>query len=234
MQPGETGRVVRIQQGDALALNTGQVVRLVGLEAPRRGRSGQTDAPYAQESLRALEDLALGRQVRLCYPGRTRDRYDRALAHVLTLDGKGEKLWINKEMVRSGAARVRFYPDTLGVADMLLSAESEARSDRVGLWSDARGRPQPAETFEIWPDGFRLVTSRLGPVLSDSQPRSETRDGCERALTDSRLRLHIEPAASALCLAPAGQSYLLRGWISENRLNLTLAEHAQLLAELPD
>ena len=34
MEPGERGRVVRIIDGDALVLDTGQSVRLVGLEAP--------------------------------------------------------------------------------------------------------------------------------------------------------------------------------------------------------
>ena len=34
MQPGETGRVVRVIDGDALVLDTGQSVRLVSIEAP--------------------------------------------------------------------------------------------------------------------------------------------------------------------------------------------------------
>jgi endonuclease YncB( thermonuclease family) len=33
-QPGEHGRVVRVIDGDALVLDTGQSVRLVGIEAP--------------------------------------------------------------------------------------------------------------------------------------------------------------------------------------------------------
>lgn len=55
------------------------------------------------ESTRVLEDLALGRRVQLFYPGITRDRYDRALAHVVTTDGKGPKLWLNIAMVVRGA-----------------------------------------------------------------------------------------------------------------------------------
>ena len=33
-QPGEHGRVVRVIDGDALVLDTGQSVRLIGIEAP--------------------------------------------------------------------------------------------------------------------------------------------------------------------------------------------------------
>ena len=82
MEPGERGRVVRILDGDALVLDTGQSVRLVGVEAPvLRPRSGEPE-PFAVESARMLEDMVLGRDVQLFYPGLTRDRYDRALAHV--------------------------------------------------------------------------------------------------------------------------------------------------------
>ena len=36
LEPGEHGRVVRVIDGDALVLDTGQSVRLVGIEAPAR------------------------------------------------------------------------------------------------------------------------------------------------------------------------------------------------------
>ena len=112
MQPGETGRVTRIVDGDALVLDTGQNVRLVSIEAPAMYPEGGVPAPHAGESARRLEDMALGRRVQLYYPGLTRDRYDRALAHVVTIDGAGPKLWLNKEMIDAGAAWVRLYPST--------------------------------------------------------------------------------------------------------------------------
>jgi endonuclease YncB( thermonuclease family) len=59
-----------------------------------------------------LEDMALGREVQLFYAGLTRDRYDRTLAHVMTTDALGPDLWLNREMVARGGARVRVYPDT--------------------------------------------------------------------------------------------------------------------------
>lgn len=59
-QPSERGHVSRMVDGDALVLNTGQSVRLIGIEAPapeRRDRSGED---FAKESARMLEDVALG------------------------------------------------------------------------------------------------------------------------------------------------------------------------------
>lgn len=103
MQPGETGRVTRIVDGDALVLDTGQSVRLVSIQAPAMYPQDGPPEVHAGESTRVLEDLALGRRVQLFYPGITRDRYDRALAHVVTTDGKGPKLWLNRAMVVRGA-----------------------------------------------------------------------------------------------------------------------------------
>ena len=104
MEPGETGRVVRVIDGDALVLDTGQTVRLVSIEAPAMYPRGSGPAPHAGESAHMLEDLALGRRVRLFYPGITRDRYDRALAHVITIDGIGPTIWLNRVMLERGGA----------------------------------------------------------------------------------------------------------------------------------
>ena len=88
MQPGEQGRVVKIIDGDALVLESGQSVRLVSVLAPVLYPRDRPPDRYAGESARALEDLALGRRVQLFYPGLTRDRYDRALADSQTLDAE--------------------------------------------------------------------------------------------------------------------------------------------------
>ena len=80
MQAGEQGRVVKIIDGDALILESGQSVRLVSILAPVLSPRDRPPERYAGESARTLEDLALGRRVQLYYPGLTRDRYDRALA----------------------------------------------------------------------------------------------------------------------------------------------------------
>ncbi|NBC21041.1 MAG: nuclease, partial [Alphaproteobacteria bacterium] len=133
--PGEHGRVVRIIDGDGLVLDTGQSVRLVGLAAPSPERRERPGEPFAENSSRMLEDMALGRRVRLYYAGLTRDRYDRALAHVVTQDALGPRLWLNREMALRGGARVRTWPDTALAAGALIEAERRAREAGRGLWA---------------------------------------------------------------------------------------------------
>ncbi len=228
MESGETGRVVRVIDGDAIALNTGQSVRLVGIEAPALRPRGRDPDAYAVEASRALEDMVLGRGVRLYYSGLTRDRYDRALAHIITTDGAGPELWVNMELVKQGAARVRLYPDTAARGAELLAAEAQARRDNIGLWQKTAYKvPTPDQLPQDW-RGFTLVTATLGARL-EPQGRFSARQACHRQLIGVVLVVEVRWEAARLCEMPEGTSLRLRGWVSDQRLDLTLPLHAELL-----
>ncbi|MGB3627608.1 MAG: thermonuclease family protein [Henriciella sp.] len=228
MAEGETGRVVRVIDGDALVLDTGQSVRLVGIEAPvLKPRYGDPE-PHAEKAARALEDLAMGRRVRLHYPGLTRDRYDRALAHIATADGTGPDYWINLELVRQGHVRVRLYPDTDRGGETLLAAEAEARRERKGLWGLSYYRPAQASALQADGRGFQLVRARLAEKtgLPDEWERKTL---CSWALADSALVVDVEFTARALCDIDAGAEVIVRGWIQDQRMELVHPLHLHLV-----
>lgn len=228
MQPGETGRVVNVIDGDALVLETGQSVRLVSIEAPALYPRERDADPYAAESARILEDLALGRRVRLYYPGITRDRYDRALAHVVTIDGAGPELWLNAAMLERGGAWVRLYPDTAARGDDLLTIETQARQAEAGLWSTAIYRVNGAAAVSMETRGFRLVRGRLGialPIPSDT-PYPPT---CRRSLEGADLTLSIRNDARTACGLPVGTEIMVRGYIADLELDLTYPRHLEVI-----
>lgn len=215
---GEMGRVVRIIDGDALVLDTGLTIRLAGIEAPVPERRNRVGEPYADEATRALEDLALGRTVRLIYPGITRDRYDRALAYVETADNLGEQFWLNLEMVRLGAVRVRIYPDTARLGKDLITAEALARKDEIGLWGLAHYRVMAAASLPADARGFRIITGNLGP------PARSERDGaaCARQMTGTQITATIMAGASELCSPAAAEPNMyLRGYVREQTIEIT-------------
>lgn len=217
---GETGRVVRIIDGDALVLDTGLSVRLVGLEAPAPERYNRAGEPYADASARLLEDLVMGRQVRLIYPGITRDRYDRALAYVRTEDRLGPALWLNREMLRRGAARARFYPDTSALGGLLRQDEAEARKNTRGLWALASYAVVQAANIPEDARGFYIITGTLGPIHVPGEDDQDLK--CIRDLSGANLKLGIEKAASELCQRTmTGHTYELRGYIYEGRMDIT-------------
>ncbi|MCR9196006.1 MAG: thermonuclease family protein [Hyphomonas sp.] len=228
MQPGETGRVVNVIDGDALVLDTGQSVRLVSIEAPALYPRDRPAELFAAESARILEDLTLGRRVQLYYPGITRDRYDRALAHVVTIDGAGPDLWLNAEMLARGGAWVRLYPDTAARGEELLDLEAKAQASAKGLWSSADYRVRDAEAVSREMRGFRLIRGRIGearPVAADTRYPP----ACRRALQGADLTLSIRRDARTACGLPIGTEIQVRGYISDLDLDLTYPRHLQVV-----
>ncbi len=228
MQPGESGRVVRVIDGDALVLDTGQSVRLIAIEAPALRPRDRDPDPNAVEAARLLEDLVLGRDVQLYYSGLTRDRYDRALAHVVTTGQLGPEYWLNMEMIRQGGARVRFYPDTALRTDEFLAAEQEARSEKIGLWSKSAYAIKPAENLDADHRGFTLLVTTLGPRRAPGEHHLD-RVACQRLAASSDLIIEVSRDAWELCTRPEGTALRLRGRVSDGRMDLALPVHAEPL-----
>ena len=135
---GEVGKVSSVLDGDTLYLEGGLKVRLSAMQAPKLplGRKGFKAWPLGKESRAALGVLTKGQKVGLYYGGERRDRYDRALAQVYTLDSDDKPdLWIQEEMIRLGMSRVYTWPDTYQDSQKLYRAEREARAGGRGIWS---------------------------------------------------------------------------------------------------
>jgi hypothetical protein len=170
----------------------------------------------------------MGREVQLYYSGLTRDRYDRALAHVVTIDQAGAKTWVNMELVRRGAARVRLYPDTAAKGEALLQVESEARDANLGLWGKADYKIRPAGRIASDYRGFTLVNATLGAKIEEAEPSD--RHVCKRRLEGAELILEIRPEAKIICDLETSKDLILRGWVSGGRMDLTLPLHIQPVA----
>jgi micrococcal nuclease len=164
LQPGPSGRVVAVSDGDTIDLDTGLTVRLVGIQAPKLplGREGFEAWPLGEEAKALIGELTLGETVTLFYGGESRDRHGRGLAHVLVA---GEQpVWVQQEMLRAGLARVYSFPDNRSCLDQLLAAEAQGRADRRGIWRDPfyaiRDASRPDQMLDR-EGGYELVEGRV-------------------------------------------------------------------------
>ena len=222
---GERGRVVRVIDGDALILSTGQSVRLIGIEAPAGPYRDREGDPGFEESKRALEDMALGREVELRYGGLTRDRYDRALAHVVTTDKLGPPLWLNAEMIRRGAARVRVYPDTASANDLLVPMERDAPESKTGLWKGRTWRVTDAAALPDSFQGFQMVEA----VTAGMQGSDFRGISCDVMLDRSLLVLEIESGAAELCQLDPETRVRARGYVRNLRMEINHSLNVEIL-----
>jgi micrococcal nuclease len=137
LEPGESGRVVQVIDGDQLVLDGGLKVRLAGVEAPRLGRNGAPGWPKSAESRAELERLVMGRTVHLFYDGLHRDRSGQtAIAFVSVEDETGRQSAVQDAMLNAGMVRVHTWADNRAKAAAFLALEARARSAKAGIWAE--------------------------------------------------------------------------------------------------
>jgi endonuclease YncB( thermonuclease family) len=121
---GETGRVVRVIDGDTIDVNVnGQVIRVryVGVNTPER------DEVCYQDATDANRRLVENKTVRLERDTSDTDRYDRPLRYVYVGD-----TFVNWELVKDGYAEAVLYePDDRYYQDFL-RLESQATLANLG------------------------------------------------------------------------------------------------------
>ncbi len=239
LRDGPKGTVTSIVDGDTLLLDTGLVVRLIGIQAPKLalGRDGYADWPGGDEARAALVALTYDKPVLLRYGGEEIDRHGRALAQVIVT---GETpVWVQEAMLAQGEARVYSFPDNRSCLAELMAAETRARAAGLGIWGNSyyrvRRADRPADLAKLaghyeLVEGRVLSAEKVGARVYLNFGRYYKEDFT--AVIDARaLRLfaeaHIDPAKFG------GALLRIRGWIDDYdgpRIAVTHPEQIELLA----
>jgi micrococcal nuclease len=131
--PVQEAVVAHVADGDTVTLDTGQKVRLLGIDAPEMEKAGQPADFLAHKAKKVLADLVQGKRVRLEYDRLRYDRYGRTLAYLFLPDGTN----LSREMVRQGLAHVYTVPPNMRFREELLEAQREAIKAHRGVWLEA-------------------------------------------------------------------------------------------------
>jgi len=160
---GTPARVVHVVDGDTLKVRINEKkenVRLLGVDTPEMNfRSGQPE-PFALESTLFLREQVDGQIVSLIPDAlnNDRDRYERLLRYVYTVDGT----FLNLELVRRGYGfALLAFP--LKMRERFAAAEIEARQAGRGLW--APGRITTVD-FEEAPSHEGRVVAARGRIVA--------------------------------------------------------------------
>ena len=125
---GTTTRVTRIIDGDTFETETGEKVRLIGINAP------EISDVFGQEAKEYLASLIDGKMVDLQTDNIStdRDRYQRLLRYAI-LDG----IDVNKKMISDGFA-FAYLKYKFSRSDDYKQAQLEAREKSKGIWGDGK------------------------------------------------------------------------------------------------
>ncbi len=113
-----------IIDGDTCRLETGETVRLIGIDAP------ELSQPGGKESHEYLAHLILNKGITLKKGYEDRDKYNRLLRFVYIDD-----VCINEEMIRQGYAEARYMSSEDPRREYYIQLEIEAEIAKAGLWS---------------------------------------------------------------------------------------------------
>jgi endonuclease YncB( thermonuclease family) len=127
-------RVVAVPDGDSIQLSDGRRVRLLGIDAPEKGRC------MADEAREKLKSLIFGKHVRL--KDTVTDDYGRVLAIVIVEDfptwisylTKKTDPLVNRVMLASGLAKNTFSAST-DYAPTLKKASDLAKARNIGIYT---------------------------------------------------------------------------------------------------
>jgi len=135
--------VTRVVDGDTLVLETGERVRLIGIDTPelhvsnklyrdaqRTNQDITTIQKMGRRSYEFTKNLVEGKRVSLEFDVDKYDRYDRLLAYVYLKDGT----LVNAKIVEEGYASLMTYPPNVKYSDLFLSLYRQAREAKRGLW----------------------------------------------------------------------------------------------------
>jgi len=147
---GELHRVAYVYDGDTIKLDTGERVRLIGIDTPeshdnpklsrdieRRHSSRKAQLAMGKKAAEFTRSLLQGQEVRLEFDVERLDRYQRSLAYVYLADGT----FVNEVIIRQGYAYPLTIPPNVRHADQFKEWFDEAREQNRGLWGASPSTP---------------------------------------------------------------------------------------------
>ncbi len=236
LTPGPIDRVVDVIDGDTVLLASGNEVRFVGLQAPKLplGRKGFSKWPLADEAKAYVEKVLQGQSVQLFYGDARIDRHGRILAHLWQVDeqepSSSERVWIQKDLLERGLARVYSFSDNRVCVGALYSAEASARDRGLGIWALDYYTIRKAIETPQFIDTFQVVEGR---VLHAEQVRSGVylnfgevwREDFTIFVAKKNLRVFDKAGFDLIDLE--GQTIRVRGWLQEKNGPMILATHPE-------
>lgn len=142
----QSAKVTKVVDGDTIKLESGQTVRLIGIDTPETVDPRRGVQCFGKEASDKTKELLVGTLITLEKDVSETDKYGRLLRYVYK-DGA----MINQLLVEQGYARSSSYPPDIKHQDLLRQAEQEAREANRGLWSTCESSSNATPTTPTTP-----------------------------------------------------------------------------------
>ena len=124
-----TSHVTRVIDGDTFEIESGQKVRMIGINTPEAVDTRKPVECYGKEASAHAKELLLDQDVVLVKDISETDPYGRLLRYVYVGNN-----FINKSLVEDGYAFATSYPPDIAYQKEFQAAERDASFNKRGLW----------------------------------------------------------------------------------------------------
>ena len=156
-------RVTRVEKDGALQLADGRTVVLEGVRLPGVDRPND---PITAQALHAVSDLVMNAPLTLASTPPRQDRYGRLRVQAFS------DVWLQRELLERGLARVSVLPDRQECSPDFFEAETAARQARRGLWALSDFAVRQAPGFAAPEGSFQIVEGHVFNVALPSGGRA--------------------------------------------------------------
>lgn len=126
--------VTEVVDGDTIKLETGQAVRLIGIDTPETKDPRRPVGCFGKEASAQTKNLLEDKRVILEKDVSETDKYGRLLRYVYLPLDNDQRLFVNDYLIREGFAYALTYPPDIKYNEQFREAERQSRDGNRGLW----------------------------------------------------------------------------------------------------
>lgn len=134
----------RVIDGDTLLLESGETIRLLGINTPEIDSRFSEAQPGGKAAKEWLQQTLKDSVIWLEYDAEQFDKYQRRLAHVFLDSGE----YLNAMLLRQGLAMLTLRPPNLRYSERLIRAQQQAEQAERGVWAMAAYQYKTLADFE--------------------------------------------------------------------------------------
>lgn len=134
----------RVIDGDTLLLESGETIRLIGINTPEVDSRFSEAQPGGKAATEWLQKTLKDSSIWVEYDAEQFDKYQRRLAHVFLDSGQ----YLNAMLLRQGLAMLTLRPPNLRYGERLVRAQQQAEQTEQGVWAMAAYQHKTLADFE--------------------------------------------------------------------------------------
>lgn len=123
-------KVARVVDGDTIEIETGQKIRLIGIDTPETVKPNTPVQCFGKEASNKTKELLEGKEIEVEKDVSETDRYGRLLRYVFLDD-----IFVNQYLVGEGYAYASTFPPDVKYESLFREAQRTAQEENKGLWS---------------------------------------------------------------------------------------------------